>query len=200
MIDEGNRHSAADASLADRALITTERLYLRPSDGRHLEELVALWADPRVAELTTLRRPQPRTRVAEMVADARLWWAEDGLGPFDAIERETGAWIGRVGFWRLSGWAGPERYEVGFELASAFWRRGFASEAGRAAVRFGFAWGLPRIISVTARENAGARATMERCGLRLAGAGVWNGCDVVWYAVDRLDSTSAGQEGHAPLG
>ena len=120
-----------------------------------------------------------------MIESSRIWWEEDGLGPFDVIERESGLWVGRVGLWRLSQWAGRERYEVGFEIAPAFWRRGFASEAGQAAVRFGFSRGLSRIISVTVAENAGSRATMERCGLAFAGARVWNGCDVVWYAIDR---------------
>jgi [ribosomal protein S5]-alanine N-acetyltransferase len=199
MIDECNRRLAAEDILADRSTVRTDRLDLRPSDGSYLEELVGLWSDPRVAELTTLRVPQPRPQVLEMVESSRIWWEEDGLGPFDAIERETGAWVGRVGLWRLSDWAGPERYEVGFEIAPAFWRRGFASEAGRAVVHFGFAHGLPRIISVTVAENAGSRATMERCGLALAGTRVWNGCDVVWYAIDRPDATDMPEEEHARI-
>jgi [ribosomal protein S5]-alanine N-acetyltransferase len=199
MIDECNCRLAAEDILADRAPVRTDRLDLCPSDGSYREELVGLWADSRVAELTTLRVPQPRPRVLEMIESSRIWWKEDGLGPFDAIERETGAWVGRVGLWRLSDWAGPERYEVGFEIAPAFWRRGFASEGGRAAVRFGFARGLPRIISVTVAENAGSRATMERCGLALAGTRVWKGCDVVWYAIDRPDLTDTLEGEHARI-
>ena len=197
MIDDCNRRVSADVILAGRAPVRTDRLELRPCDGSYLEELVGLWADTRVAALTTLRVPQPRAQVLEMIESSRNWWAKDGLGPFDAIERQTGVWVGRVGLWRLSSWVGPERYEVGFEIAPAFWRRGFASEAGRAAVRFGFAHGLSRIISVTVRENAGSRATMERCGLALAGSGIWNGCDVVWYAIDHPDAKSLPEEEHA---
>jgi RimJ/RimL family protein N-acetyltransferase len=199
MIDECNRRVAAEDILADRPRVRTDRLDLHPSDGSYLEELVGLWADPRVAALTTLRVPQPRSRVLEMIESSRIWWQEDGLGPFDAIERKTEAWVGRVGLWRLSGWAGSERYEVGFEIAPAFWRRGFASEAGRAAVRFGFGHGLPRIISVTVAENAGSRATMERCGLAFGGARVWNGCDVVWYAIDHPAETNTPEEEHARI-
>jgi RimJ/RimL family protein N-acetyltransferase len=197
MIDECNRGAGANDIVADGARIQTERLDLRPSDGSFLEELVGLWADPRVSALTTLRIPQSRAQVVDMIGQSRAWWAEDGLGPFDTIERETGIWVGRVGLWRLSSWPGPERYEVGFELAPAFWRRGCASEAGRAAVDFGFARGLRRIVSVTVSENAGSRATMERCGLALAGARVWNGCDVVWYAIDRPGTTR--EEEHARI-
>ena len=66
-------------------------------------------------------------------------------------------------------------------------------------MRFGFAHGLSRIISVTVAKNAGSRATMERCGLALAGARVWNGCDVVWYAIDRPDAADIAEEEHGRI-
>ena len=113
MIDECNRRVVRGDILANRRSPSGQPARPPPEPaGSYLEELVGLWADPRVAELTTLRVPQPRRQVLEMVKSSRIWWEEDGLGPFDAIERETGAWVGRVGLWRLSDWAGPERYEV----------------------------------------------------------------------------------------
>lgn len=200
MFDECNRRASVQDIVADRGSARTARLDLRPSIGGHLDELVALWADPRVSALTTLRVPQPRERVVGMLDDARRSWDEHGLGPWDVIERASGAWVGRVGLWRLEDWAGAEPFEVGFEIAPAFWRRGFASEAGAEAIRFGFAHGLERIVSVTVRENAGSRATMTRLGLAYVGDRVWNGCDVAWYAIDRTAAIEAPGGSHARIG
>lgn len=185
MFDDHNTAEPDSKVAALTQVVATERLDLRPCTGDHLEDLVALWADPRVSELTTMRVPQSRERVLAMVERARRMWDEHGFGPWDAIERETGHWIGRLGLWELEAWPGPDRFEVGFELAPAFWRRGFASEGTRAALELGFGHGLPRIVSVTTAENVGARATMARCELTLGGACVWNECDVVWYFIDR---------------
>jgi [ribosomal protein S5]-alanine N-acetyltransferase len=163
----------------------TARLELSPCDGRYLEELVALWADSRVSALTTMRVPQSPEQVLELVERSRRTWHEQELGPWDAVERETGSWVGRIGLWELDDWPGPDRFEVGFELLPEYWRRGFASEGATEAVRFGFERGLSRIISISVRENVASRATMERCGLSFEGERVWHGCDVVWYSIEQ---------------
>jgi RimJ/RimL family protein N-acetyltransferase len=46
--------------------------------------------------------------------------------------------------------------EVGWRLARAYWGRGYATEAARAALRFGFEQaGLDEVVSFTAEVNAG---------------------------------------------
>ena len=57
--------------------------------------------------------------------------------------------------------------EIGWRLAAAHWGQGLASEAARAALRFGFgSLDLPEIVSFTAIENRRSRAVMERLGMR----------------------------------
>ena len=56
--------------------------------------------------------------------------------------------------------------EVGWRLAAAHWRRGYATEAARAAVRQGFdEVGLAEIVSFTAEGNLPSRRVMERIGM-----------------------------------
>jgi RimJ/RimL family protein N-acetyltransferase len=81
-----------------------------------------------------------------------------------------------------------DRIEVGFELHQAWWGRGLATEAARAALRFGFdQHGLDRIISVTAAAHTAARRVMEKAGLTYQGTRYWMNPEVpvVWYAIDR---------------
>jgi ribosomal-protein-alanine N-acetyltransferase len=57
--------------------------------------------------------------------------------------------------------------EVGWRLARAFWGRGLATEAARAAVAFGFQeHRLREVVSFTTGENRRSRAVMERLGMR----------------------------------
>lgn len=59
--------------------------------------------------------------------------------------------------------------EVGWRLARAQWHRGYATEAARAALAFGFeTLGLDEIVSFTARLNRPSQAVMERLGMRRA--------------------------------
>ena len=59
-----------------------------------------------------------------------------------------------------------EGIEVGWRLARAAWGHGYATEAARASVAYGFDQaGLDEIVSVTAVVNAPSRAVMERLGM-----------------------------------
>lgn len=61
--------------------------------------------------------------------------------------------------------------EVGWRLARPYWGRGFATEAGLAAVAFGFERrGLGEIVSFTSVDNARSRKVMERLGMQHASA------------------------------
>jgi RimJ/RimL family protein N-acetyltransferase len=56
--------------------------------------------------------------------------------------------------------------EVGWRLAREFWGRGYATEAGRAALEFGFREvGVTEIVSMTYEGNLRSRAVMERLGM-----------------------------------
>jgi RimJ/RimL family protein N-acetyltransferase len=127
-------------------------------------------------------------RIARMAEAGVRQWQVNGFGPWAALDRATGQWIGRLGLDELEDWPGCDKIEVGFELRQAWWGRGLATEGALAALRFGFEQhGLPRIISVTAAAHTAARRVMEKAGLTYQGTRTWMNPDVpvVWYAIER---------------
>jgi RimJ/RimL family protein N-acetyltransferase len=150
--------------------VETDRLVLRPwreEDGARLQLLLS---DPAVRGGRTM----PPDRIARF-ADASLrQWHVSGFGPWAAIHKATGSWIGRLGLDQLDDWPGVDKIEVGFELHQAWWGQGLATEGALAALRFGFRrHGLARIISVTAAAHVAARRVMEKAGLRYEGTRYW---------------------------
>ena len=60
--------------------------------------------------------------------------------------------------------------EVGWRLAREHWGHGYATEAARLALAFGFgSVGLDEIVSFTVRANRRSVAVMERLGMRYDG-------------------------------
>ena len=58
--------------------------------------------------------------------------------------------------------------ELGWTLLPQLWRRGLATEAGRAALRYGFdVVGFPQVFSAILPENAASRAVADKCGFVL---------------------------------
>lgn len=145
--------------------LRTERLLLRQWRDEDLEPFAALNGD---AE--TMRYfPAPLTR-AESDAFAQRIRArieEHGWGLW-AVEVEHGAPF--VGFVGLSVPSFDAHFtpavEVGWRLARAHWGRGYATEAARAAVAYGFGeLGLEEIVSFTTQANEPSRRVMERIGM-----------------------------------
>jgi RimJ/RimL family protein N-acetyltransferase len=167
--------------------LETARLRLRPWRADDLDAYGRLLADPAVVRSISSGRPLPRQRVEAFCADFLVQWQELGFGPFAAILKAGGEWVGQVGLNRLAEWPDVHKVEVGFELLRPYWRQGLATEAAIASLRFGFqTHRLERIISVANPANLASRRVMKKAGLTYRGVRSYRGHETVWYAIDRV--------------
>lgn len=93
---------------------------------------------------------------------------EHGWGLWAVEISVTRQFIGFVGITpdRLSPW-GDEQTEIGWRLCRSAWGHGFATEAGREALRHAFdVVGLDEVVSLTTKGNVRSRAVMSRLGLQ----------------------------------
>jgi RimJ/RimL family protein N-acetyltransferase len=151
-------------------MLSTPRLLLRPWRDDDLPAFAALNADPRVME----HFPSTLTRDRSDAVAARIREKFDRYGfGFRAVEvtGDGGApavpFAGFVGL-SVPGFEAPFTpcVEVGWRLAVAHWGRGYATEAARAAVAYGFdTLGLTEIVAFTVPANRRSRAVMERLGM-----------------------------------
>lgn len=96
-------------------------------------------------------------------------WVLLGYSMFSVIEKNTGAWIGRIGPWRPGGkeggWPGPE---VGWGLNAASQGKGYALEAATAAIEWAFeSLGWDHVIHCIDPDNAPSIALAHRLGSQL---------------------------------
>ena len=87
---------------------------------------------------------------------------------FAVVLRETGRLIGTAGF---TSFDLPNRSaEIGYVISPLYQGCGYATEAVRALVAFGFEQcDLSRISAVCMRENSASLRVMEKCGLKREG-------------------------------
>jgi ribosomal-protein-alanine N-acetyltransferase len=82
--------------------------------------------------------------------------------------KETNELIGTCGFHALS--KKYKRAEIGYEISHLHWRKGFASEAIKAVLAFGFKeMELIRIGAVVMLENSPSRSVLLRLGFKEEG-------------------------------
>jgi ribosomal-protein-alanine N-acetyltransferase len=159
--------------MTDVPVVTTERLVLR---GFRAEDLPAhraavddddavTWAHVRLPLAASLRR----------WADRLDGWDRDGLGMWIVEVAATGTVIGHAGLQPLHG---TGDVELGYYLGRATWGKGYATEAGRACLAYGFeTCGLRRIVAVVRPDNRASRHVLEKLGFR-------HECDGVFYDAD----------------
>jgi len=148
-----------------RGLIDTERLVLRRWRAEDRAPFAALNADPRVMELLPQRLDREQSDA--LVDRIEEHFDAHGYGLWCVDVRAGASCIGFVGL-ATAPFEAPftPAVEVGWRLAHSAWGHGYASEAARAALAFGFDRAdLDEIVSFTASHNARSRAVMERIGL-----------------------------------
>lgn len=147
-------------------ILVTERLVLSPWTDQDLVPFAALNADPDVMRYF----PKPLTTEESDALVRRLqdMWANHGYGLSAVRRREDDAFIGMVGIQKVLNPAFPfaPTVEVGWRLAKAFWRQGYAREAAQAALAHGFdVLGLDEIVAFTTVTNLPSQAVMASLGM-----------------------------------
>jgi ribosomal-protein-alanine N-acetyltransferase len=179
--------------------LETERLLLRPFRMADAEEFARLSGDWTVASMTS-DIPYPFSP-AQAVG-----WLKPVRGEVRFGIELNGQLIGGVGFYRRpSGVA-----ELGFWLGRPWWGHGYATEAGHAVVRHGFAnRRLPAFSSAHFTDNLASARVLVKLGFepvgrgRIACAARQREVEVITYWLDRQsalisDATAGGEAVRQP--
>jgi RimJ/RimL family protein N-acetyltransferase len=156
----------AHCTAGETTELTSTRLLLRRWRESDREPFARLNADPEVMR----HMPSVLTRSESdgLIADIEARFTRDGFGLWALELRDSGELLGFTG---LSAVPFAEHFtpavEVGWRLRRSAWGSGYATEAARTSLAFGFGeLALTEIVSFTGAANSRSRAVMERLGMR----------------------------------
>ena len=162
--------------------VETERLLLRPFTARDLSDWHrSVFADPDVMRFLPAQAPVPRERTAALLKAFVRHWDDHGFGPWAVTLRSDGRLLGHCGLRYL-----PEsiQVELMYAIEKRSWGVGYATEAGRASLRFGFEEaGLGKIVALAMPENGASRRVMVKLGMAEEGTAKLFGVDLVRYGI-----------------
>ena len=150
-------------------IVETPRLRLREFVEGDWPPVLAYQSDPRYLRFyawTERTEADVRAFVERFVA----WQAVEPRRKFQLAVtlRDRGRLVGSCGV-RLAE-AGARTGDLGYEISPEFWGHGYATEAARAMVGFGFEeLGLHRVWGECVPENTASRRVMEKLGKRCEG-------------------------------
>lgn len=142
--------------------LETARLILRPPQAEDLDAWAAFSADPDITRhIGGLQSRSQTWRVLNAMVGA---WVTEGFSMWSVIEKESGRWIGRMGPWQPADWPTAE---VGWSLAREAHGKGYATEAGVAALDFAFdTLGWDQVDHCIAPDNLASAKVAARLGAK----------------------------------
>jgi len=183
-------------------ILATRRLLLRPYTLADGPEVQRLCGDYAVAATTLLPHPYPDGLAEAWIASLSEGIERGEAAAFAVTLAGEGTLIGGV---RLRIDPGHARGELGFWVAKHYWGRGYATEAARAVIEYGFSvLGLHRVHGMHFSRNPASGRVMEKCGMSHEGRlrehvrkwGVYEDVDI--WGVLREPSVRHGVEASSP--
>ena len=168
---------------AGKRVLQTDRLELREMTAGDLPFVAEM-----VGDAETMRFYPHRFTPLE----ARRWhdrqlnrYARDGHGLWLVVDRATGQRVGQVGL-ASQEVDGAREPEIGWLIHRRFWRRGFATEAGRGVRDHAFgSMGLERVISLIRPVNEPSQGVARKVGMEVEREADFHGYRHLVFAVRR---------------
>jgi len=150
------------ANLIPVVTLQTERLTLREMRGEDATDLLRVFGDHRVMDAFGVA-PFDETQMRSWVERNLEHQAKHGFGLFSVLLTESGDLIGDCGLELIDIGA-----ELGYDLMSAHWNRGLATEAATAVRDHAFGpLRLRRLVSLIRVGNEASRRVADKVGMRL---------------------------------
>lgn len=145
--------------------LLTERLVLRELREEDAEFMLALLNEPSFHQYIGDRGVRTVEEARGYIRNgAMASYAEHGFGLWLVLRKEDGVPVGICGLLKRETLVDVD---VGFAIRPAYWRRGYAVEAGAAALEYGQeSHGLRRVVAITQADNAGSIRVLEKLGLQ----------------------------------
>lgn len=151
-------------------IIETERLILKPYEKDFADAIYEVVKQKEIADtMVMIPHPYPRELVDGWIHYLKKSWEEETAFEFAVFLKETNQYIGNCGLVAFS--KNNRNAEVGYFIDVAHWNKGYATEACKKIIEYGFEYHqLNRIYSRCMVRNKASRTVLEKAGM------VWEGC------------------------
>ncbi len=168
--------------------VETERLLLRellPADDSGIFELDS---DPEVQKYLGNNPIKHVEEARSAIAFIRQQYLENGIGRWAVIEKETNSFVGWAGlkFVREKINNHINYHNVGYRLIKKYWGKGYATEAAKASLAYGFdELKLKDIYAMADVNNDASRRVLEKVGLTLVETFDLHGIAQNWFRISK---------------
>jgi [ribosomal protein S5]-alanine N-acetyltransferase len=171
-------------------IIETERLILRELSAADAQGMFELDSDPAVHQYLGNTPVTNIEQARDVVRFIQQQYIDNGIGRFAVIEKSTQAFIGWAGFKLVKEITNAhiDFYDIGYRLIKKYWRQGFATEAAKAWLDYGFGvMNLSDIFAMADADNLASKKVLEKIGLNYVEKFTFDGVEHDWFSMTRKE-------------
>jgi len=120
------------------------------------------------------------------ISNIQYQYTKYGIGRWATIEKSTGNFIGWSGLKFITEIENKQFnfYDIGYRYIPKYWGKGYATEATKAILGFGFnTMQLDRIVGKANEENKASIRVLEKCGLKFIEKYYWKEIRCDWLEI-----------------
>lgn len=161
----------------------TERLLLRRFTADDAALIFGLNSDPEVIQYVHERPLESEADARQIITDIILPQYANDLGRWAIHKKEDSEFIGWCGLKFL---ADENIIDLGYRLKKLAWGKGYATEAARHSINYGFnQLNIPLITGRAHIENLASIHVLEKLGMQYQGENIVDQCPVKIYTLAR---------------
>ena len=152
-------------------VLETPRLILREMRHEDAEALFEMDSNPNVHNYLWQKPCIEIQEVYDYIEMVQKQYQERGIGRFSTILKETGELIGWTGIKFVNDHienGNTNFYDYGYRLNEKFWNKGYATEATKFWLDYGFKeMKIDKMNAYTHAENGASNRVLSKCGMKL---------------------------------
>ena len=151
-------------------ILETPRLLLRTFELSDAEDMFEMDKNPEVHKYLWRNPTQSKEETIKIIEYIQKQYAEKNIGRFATILKETGEFIGWTGIKYINDHVengNSNFYDYGYRLNEKFWNKGFATEASKAWLEYGFnEIKIDKMNAYTHFENGASNHILQKVGFQ----------------------------------
>jgi ribosomal-protein-alanine N-acetyltransferase len=166
----------------------TERLILRELLPTDRNGLFAVDSDPDVNIYLGNNPVKTIEQTDDIIKFIRKQYIDNGIGRWAMIEKSSNNFIGWAGLKLIRELTNNriDYYDLGYRLNKSYWGKGFATEAARASLQYGFnTLNLNEIYAIADSKNVASRNVIEKVGLKFIETFNYSDTDHDWFEIQK---------------
>jgi len=164
----------------------TPRLIFRELQAEDAASMFELDSNAEVHRYLGNTPVQSKEESEKVIQFIRKQYVDNGVGRWALIEKESGEFVGWAGLKlmkeEINGHS--DFYDLGYRLIPRYWGKGYATEAGKALVKYAFeTLKVKNVFAIVDAENAASIKVLQKAGLHSESEFEYQGQKHLWFHI-----------------